>query len=90
MFFFSFAPTAQLLISRGCSLSLKSPNGDYPLHLAVLYGDIELVQMLLDNRADVTAVDFCGKTSLHLACLKNSSGTFNTTSFTFLSLKILF
>lgn len=62
---------AHLLVKRGCSLSLRSPNGVYPLHLAVLNGDTALVDMLLDNRADVTAVDFCGKAALHIACEMN-------------------
>lgn len=62
----------QLLIKRGCSLSLKSPRGEYPLHLAVRRYDANLVQILLSNRADVTSIDSLGRTALHLACELNS------------------
>lgn len=64
------------MIRKGCSLSLRTPSGYYPLHLAVLSGDVAVVQMLLNNRADVTALDFCGKTALHLACEMNIPGMF--------------
>lgn len=67
-------PSVQLLIKRGCSLSLKSPRGEYPLHLAVRRYDANLVQILLSNRADVTSIDSLGRTALHLACELNSLG----------------
>ncbi|GIY50594.1 ankyrin-2 [Caerostris extrusa] len=59
---------AHLLMTRGCSLSLKTGKGETPLHLAVQRSDFNLVELLLENRADVTSVDHLKKTVLHHAC----------------------
>ncbi|KAF8774427.1 putative ankyrin repeat protein RF_0381 [Argiope bruennichi] len=59
---------AHLLMTRGCSLSLKNNKGETPLHLAVLRSDYDLVKLLLENRADVTSVDHMKRTVLHCAC----------------------
>lgn len=59
---------AHLLLTRGCSLSLKTEKGETPLHLAVLRSDYNLVKLLLENRADMTSVDQLKRTVLHYAC----------------------
>ncbi|GFT42615.1 ankyrin-2 [Trichonephila clavipes] len=59
---------AHLLMTRGCSLSLKTDKGETPLHLAVLRSDYNLVKLLIENRADVTSIDQLKRTALHYAC----------------------
>jgi ankyrin repeat protein len=41
--------------------------GETPLHVAAIYGQGAVVQVLLDGGAAVDAVDACGCTALHLA-----------------------
>ncbi len=58
---------AQLLHLRGSSVE---PQGDFnktPLHSAAYYGDLEMVQILLDCRADVNARAERGSTPLGFA-----------------------
>ena len=46
-------------------------NGDTPLHVAVSNGRPDLVQMLLENGADVRAKNNIGDSALHFACLEH-------------------
>ncbi|XP_020283086.1 ankyrin-1-like [Pseudomyrmex gracilis] len=58
----------KLLLTNGCKVNSdidKSYNT--PLHFAVINGDIEIVKMLLDRRANVYATTRYGTTSLHYA-----------------------
>ncbi len=41
--------------------------GFTPLHYAVRSGDLEVVKLLVENGADVNAVDYCGYTPIHIA-----------------------
>ena len=41
------------------------------LHMAAMSGDVEMVDLLLSNEADVLAVDKQGLTPLHLAAQYN-------------------
>ena len=45
----------------------KSNQGWTPLHLATYFGHAQMVQLLLDNGADVDALNDAGDTALHKA-----------------------
>lgn len=45
-------------------------NGRTPLHLAALSSTVEIVQCLLDHRAQLTATLEDGKNAIHLACIR--------------------
>lgn len=58
----------QALIARGADVNELDPNGDAPLVMAAYLGHTEIVRLLLDAGADVTAVDPGMKaTALHAA-----------------------
>lgn len=46
-------------------------DGDTPLHVAVSNGRPDLVEMLLENGADVKAKNNVGDSALHFACMRN-------------------
>ncbi|XP_035209947.1 putative ankyrin repeat protein RF_0381 [Stegodyphus dumicola] len=46
--------------------------GNTLLHLGAKISDYELVTLLLNRGADVTSMDTCGRTALHIACEKGS------------------
>lgn len=48
----------------------RDEKGRTPLHHASMNGEIEIVQFLLGNRAEIDALDEDELTPLHLACLK--------------------
>jgi|LakMenEpi03Aug12_release.lakeMendotaPanAssembly.Ray.scaffolds.fasta_scaffold356995_2 ankyrin repeat protein len=54
------------------NLNVVDSYGDGPLHFAVLSGNQEIVQLILDRRLDVNSKNFDGKTALHLAAEKES------------------
>lgn len=60
---------ARVLISHGASVDAVGVGMATPLHKAAERGDAELVQVLLDNRADMNAQQSLGQTPLHLASL---------------------
>ena len=61
--------TAKLLRLRGADPNVHCLYEDTPLHSAAYYGDVEMVQELLDLNADVNARDNHGGTPLFDACL---------------------
>lgn len=63
---------AQVLVRRGCSLSLRDPQGYTPLTLAVQQSHSLIVKLLLENRADLTSIDLLAQTALHYACAMNN------------------
>lgn len=69
---------AKLFIKRGADVNKKSRSlGHYPLALAVMEGNKDLVNLLLDNGAEIHAKeDDNGFTVLHIACMyhEQSSG----------------
>lgn len=48
----------------------KDDKGLTPLHFAVLYDQIVIVDFLLDRDTDINAIDSDGMTALHYACIK--------------------
>jgi hypothetical protein len=59
----------ELLCEKGCSLSSTdgADDDDEPLLLSCKNGDVQIVRILLDRKANVKVVDISGKTPLHLA-----------------------
>jgi len=71
---------AELLIARGADANIPGSGSPsevvgndpemadfWPLHHAALNGDLDLVKLLVDNRADVNAASVTGYAPLHLA-----------------------
>lgn len=48
------------------NLNLKDESGRTPLHYAVLNGRLEIVELLVENGADINAKDWIDETPLHL------------------------
>ena len=64
--------TAELLrrSGAGCADSRLQGNDNWtPMHSAAYYGDLDVVQRLIEYDADVSPEDISGRTPLHLACL---------------------
>ncbi len=58
------------LIENGANVNImfsEGIGGNTPLHLAVMAGNMDMIQLLLNNDADVNAKTINGKTPLHLA-----------------------
>lgn len=47
--------------------SIIDPDGDYPIHIASKYKNIDIIKLLLDNGANVNAVDYWKTTPLMFA-----------------------
>ena len=60
-------PIADLLISRGANVNVKTREGMTPLMWAVLAGNIEMMKRLLDAGADITIKHSNGQTALDMA-----------------------
>jgi ankyrin repeat protein len=61
--------TADLLHRNGADLHVRGRNGSTPLHSAAYFGDLEVIQKLIEYDADVNAEDENGDTPLHLASI---------------------
>ena len=60
----------QWLAQDGNDPNTRDHTGRAPLHLAVSYSSLEVVQCLIDHGARLVARLVDGKTALHLACLR--------------------
>jgi ankyrin repeat protein len=60
----------QWLEQEGNDLNTRDHTGRCPLHLAVSYSSVDVVQCLIDRGARLVARLVDGKTALHLACLR--------------------
>jgi ankyrin repeat protein len=61
---------AKLLVERGADLKEKDKVGNTALHLACLHGRDDMVQLLIDAKADVNALNNGGQTAL-MAAINN-------------------
>ena len=59
--------TVKILLATNTPLEVASTEGNTPLLRAVKNRNTEIVQMLLEKKAKVTAVDKQGDTPLHVA-----------------------
>ena len=58
-------PTVKLLFCEGANKDVCDIHGRTPLHCAASYGDLEMVQVLLDLKADVNTLDHESGTPLY-------------------------
>jgi ankyrin repeat protein len=63
----SIAQTTLALIAAGADIDARSDDNNTPLHMAVLRGDLELVELFLQNNASIDAVNDKGLTASSLA-----------------------
>ena len=61
-------PPPPQLASQGCELDVVDGDGHCPLHKAVMYGQLEAVQVLAMNGADLNIKDALGNTAIHVSC----------------------
>lgn len=59
-------------------LNIKTISGDTPLHLACISRRYDVIQLLVDNGADITALNEREESPLHLACTLNMFPPTNT------------
>ncbi|KAJ1468479.1 ankyrin repeat-containing domain protein, partial [Baffinella frigidus] len=58
-----FMRVVKILISKGVGVSPTDDDGNTPLHIAAFYGYPKMVQVLLDNGADLVSVNNRGYTA---------------------------
>ena len=61
-------------LTGGCTLLLLTLAGWTPLHYAALNGSVELVEMLLDKKADKAATNMLGQTPADIAEREGNAG----------------
>lgn len=59
--------TAELLIQKGADVNKPNTTGVQPLHDAAMHGDVSMVQLLIDSKADVSAMTESGETTVYMA-----------------------
>lgn len=59
-----------LLLQGRCDINIRNNRNQTPLQLAVTQGHTELVQLLVDEGADVNMEDEDGDTAMHVALLR--------------------
>ena len=57
----------RLLLAWGGVINCRSPSGATPLLTAAWHGKVDVVQQLLESKADARATDDSGRTALHMA-----------------------
>ncbi|XP_031634299.1 uncharacterized protein LOC116347724 isoform X1 [Contarinia nasturtii] len=58
-------------IKEGVNINVKNQDGYTPLHVVASVDQLDVVQFLLDNNADVEAIDFNKNTPIHIAVKNN-------------------
>lgn len=64
---------ATYLIAQGAKVDQQNANGTSSLHVAIQAQHEHILDLLLNCGVDVNAVDRCGFTPLHLACIQKYS-----------------
>ena len=57
-------------VNEGVTLFAKDDRGYSALHVAALFGQTQMVELLVDLGALVNAADHYGRTPLHLVCMR--------------------
>ena len=66
--------TAKLLHDNGAHPNVQGYNDGTPLHSAAYYGHLRMVQVLLEYKADVSALRSTGQTALHYLSMEDLGG----------------
>ena len=61
------------MLLAGAAVNVTTANYSTPLHLAAVAGDVEILQLLIDNNARLDALDINQMTPLHRAAAHNQS-----------------
>jgi ankyrin repeat protein len=61
-----FGTLTQVLLERGADINSQDENHMTPLHIASLYGRLDIVRILVDHGAATNLVENLGRTPLHL------------------------
>ncbi|XP_070347030.1 scaffold protein ILK isoform X4 [Equus asinus] len=69
-----------MLIMRGARINVMNRGDDTPLHLAASHGHRDIVQKLLQYKADINAVNEHGNVPLHYACFWGQDQVAETTA----------
>jgi hypothetical protein len=62
-------PACRMLIEKGASVNVQTLGGATPLHRAAYAGHMDIIRLLLGNKADPRLTDSDGKTALHKVCM---------------------
>ena len=57
-----------MILGKGVNVNQQDGTGRSALHLASWFGHLQLVQILLDYKAEINLQENEGHTPLHLAC----------------------
>lgn len=61
-----------ILKNQKTLINRPNENGDFPLHIACLQGNLDVIEVLLQNGADVAKIDNRGYLPIHYSLLKSS------------------
>jgi ankyrin repeat protein len=65
-----YPQAARILLERKADINAQTQKGNTPLHLALLFGNIDVAELLLGHGVDVNARNNADSTPLHLALCK--------------------
>lgn len=60
----------ELIVNQGADVNAITQQGDAPVHLAAMKGDIIALEFLASKNANLNAIDKSGRTALHIAAAK--------------------
>ena len=59
------------MITEGIDIITKDSEGNFPLHVAAEVNDADIIKLLIENKADIKAINNDQKTALRLAAENN-------------------
>ena len=65
-------------ITEGIDISTKDSEGNFPLHVAAEVNDVDIINLLIENKVDVNARNNAQQTALHLAAQNGCKEAFDT------------